>query len=67
MVIKWTLISWVPGTPVGSPFGGWGIAGDPLKIEGSNWISPWDNLLFVIHDGGANPDMMSIFFKSEIS
>jgi hypothetical protein len=55
------------GTAVGSPFGSWGIAGDPLKIEGSDRISPWENLLFVIHGGtGSNPDMLSIFFKSEI-
>jgi hypothetical protein len=55
------------GTPVGQPFGGWGIAGDPIKIEGSDWVSPWDNLLFEIHSGtGSDPDMLSIFFKSEI-
>lgn len=54
------------GTPVGSPFGGYGIAGDPLKIEGSDYVGPYDNLLFVLSDGGSQPDMLSIFFKSEI-
>jgi hypothetical protein len=54
------------GTPIGEPFGGWGIKGSPLKIEGSDFVGTCGNLIFVISDGGSNPDMLSIFLPEEI-
>jgi len=43
------------------------IAGEPLRIEGSDYEGTDGNLIFVLHDGGPdNPDLLSIFYPDEI-
>jgi len=41
------------------------IAGEPLRIEGSDYTGPDGNLIFVLHDG-TSQDMLSIFYPDEI-
>jgi len=55
------------GTAVGSFGDSVNISGAPLRIEGSDYEGSDGNLMFVIHDGGSgNPDLLSIFYPSEI-
>lgn len=59
--------------PTGEPAGFIGafgnttnISGAPLRIEGSDFVDPvYGNMIFVLH-GAAPPQMISIFFPSEI-
>ncbi|MCD6217232.1 hypothetical protein J7L05_05160 [bacterium] len=41
------------------------INGTPLRIEGSDYVGPDGNLMFVIHESSPS-DLLSVFLPSEM-
>ncbi|MCX6644908.1 MAG: hypothetical protein NTY09_00905, partial [bacterium] len=56
-------------TELGDPIGSFGnirnIAGTPLRIEGSDYVGPNGNLMFVLHESEP-ADLLSVFYPAEI-